>query len=97
MRHQAADSSCGPAAGCGGRSPCTGDRFGTFPNLLCVQEEEEAAHAGIQAVDLKPTVHFTRNVNTAPKTTSTTPQGQTCQPERKNNISSLQLGKYINQ
>lgn len=24
--HQAADSSCGPAVGCGGRSPRTGDR-----------------------------------------------------------------------
>ena len=24
--HQAADSSCGPAVGCGGRSPCTGVR-----------------------------------------------------------------------
>lgn len=30
-----------------------------------MQEEEEAAHAGIQAVDLKPGVHFTGNVNTA--------------------------------
>lgn len=64
-------------------------RFDTFPSLLCVQEEEEAAHAGIQAVDLKPTVHFSRNVNTASTTTSMTPQGQTCQPERNNNISSL--------
>lgn len=64
-------------------------RFGAFPSLLCVQEEEEAAHAGIQAVALKPAVLFTRNINTASKTTPMTPQGQTCQPERNSDISSL--------
>lgn len=64
-------------------------RFGAFPSLLCVQEEEEEAHAGIQAVALKPAVHFARNINTASKTTPMTPQGQTCQPERNSDISSL--------
>lgn len=64
-------------------------RFGAFPSLLCVQEEEEAAHAGIQAVALKPAVLFTRNINTAPETTPMTPQGQTCQPERNSDMSPL--------
>lgn len=29
-------------------------RFGAFPGLLCVQEEEEAAHKRLQTMDLKP-------------------------------------------
>lgn len=36
-------------------------RFGAFPSILCVQEEEEAAHTGLWAVDLKPAQQFIWN------------------------------------
>lgn len=37
-------------------------RFGAFPGLLRVQEEEEAAHKRLQTVDLKPAPRFIRDL-----------------------------------